>query len=214
MVTGMNEESPLINELKSESSYRGRDHKTRIWLVIVCVLWMATMVFAGGVAWNAYFDEKDKSQTLAQQVSAACKSGDLEIEEQRELCDNAEAVIDEEDPESLTGPEGPQGPQGVTGIQGPRGFPGLKGDTGPRGERGPPGENGGQGDSGLPGQNGAAGPQGPQGEPGPPGPKGDQGPQGSTGVTNVETVGCEGPLIQSITANYNAETQTVVITCS
>lgn len=129
-------------------------------------------------------------------------------------------------PRGFTGPTGPRGPRGFDGATGLPGLDGQNGSDGSDGEAGADGANGldGQdgvnGADGLPGKDGADGAQGPQGPEGPEGPEGPMGPagpagpQGPSGVVNVSTVGCEGPIISSLTASYNASTQTVVITCN
>lgn len=144
-------------------------------------------------------------------------------------------------PQGPQGQTGPQGPRGFTGPTGPRGFkgatglPGLDGQNGSDGadgvdgidgvdgQDGLNGADGTDGSDGLPGKDGqngedgadgATGPQGPEGPAGPAGADGAQGPAGPPGVVNVTTVGCDGPIIQSISAAYDAGTQTVVITCN
>ena len=86
-----------IDELKEIASDRGKDPRTRKALTIVLVLWLLTLLAFAGVTWNAYFSEKEKSQTLAQQIAFACESGnfgpDISPQYQKALCDNAKAVI-------------------------------------------------------------------------------------------------------------------------
>lgn len=97
----MNDHSP-IEDLKVEASRRGKDPKTRTLLIFLLVLWLVTFVALLGVAWRAYFKEKDESQTLAQQIHLACNSGifgsDFSFEDREALCNNAEKVI-RNDPE-------------------------------------------------------------------------------------------------------------------
>lgn len=219
----MTDESP-IRELKEEAVNQGRDPRTRAVLYGVCALWLLTLVALIAIGWNAYFDEKDTSQSLAQQVSLACRSGDLDTADQKALCEDAEKVIKDDSPD-LTGPAGPQG---IAGPSGPRGYPGAQGPTGSQGPRGfkgvgepgtpgTPGTNGSQGQPGTAGEEGPSGPQGPKGEQGEQGPQGEvgpEGPQGAPGLLAINTVGCDGPIIQSISASYDPQSQTVTITCT
>lgn len=200
-----------IKEMKAESTSQGRDHKTRVWLVIAVGFWILTLLALGIVSWNAFFDEKEVKERLAQQVAEACLSGDLSEADQQDLCENAEKVIeDEEDPLVI---EGEDGRDGTDGEDGRDGIDGRDGKDGRNGKNGRPGQDGLNGEDGE----GVPGPQGIQGEPGQQGPKGDRGepgPQGPSGVVAIETVGCEGPVIQSLSASYNAETQTITIICN
>lgn len=223
-----------LEEIKAESSDKGKDPATRRILIVLVVLWLLTLAGLVGVGWKAYFNEKEKSQTLAQQISLACRSGDLgpglDSDDEKQLCSNAQEVAKGgngvEGPQGPEGPPGPQGVQGVQGYPGPRGIQGQQGlpgtdgkdgaagKPGAQGSAGPKGDTGGQGPIGPKGE---TGPQGPRGEAGPEGPKGEQGepgPQGTSGVANVNVVGCEGPIIHQISASYNAETQTITITCN
>lgn len=68
--------SPL-EEMKSESAQSAKDPKTRALLAALLALWLVTLAALVGVGWYAYFDQKDKSQSLAQQVALACESGDF-----------------------------------------------------------------------------------------------------------------------------------------
>lgn len=92
----MNEISP-IEEIKEQSSQKGKDGATRRLLIILVALWLLTVAAFGVVVWNAYFNEKEKSQTLAQQIAFACDHGDfgpgVSPEDVKALCENADAVI-------------------------------------------------------------------------------------------------------------------------
>lgn len=221
----MMDDHSQLDELKVESSNRGKDQKTRILLIVLLVLWLLTLIVLMGVTWNAYFNQKAKTQTLAEQIAFACESGDfgpgVNQEDEDAMCKNAERVIEEEGSvQGLRGPEGPRGPQGPPGIQGPQGPQGIRGLIGITGRNGRPGLEGDaglDGDDGLNGQDGTPGPMGPpgpQGEQGVVGPEGPEGPPGPTGVIQITTVNCEGPIIQSIVASYDAQTQTITITCN
>lgn len=208
----MSDVPPLVNELKAASAERGRDHKTRVILVMAVGTWLVAMLVLGGVTWNAYFKEKGKSQTLAQQVSDACEAGDLDEEERQDLCDNAEKVIENED--GLDGVDGKDGKDGADGADGLDGTDGVDGKNGRNGKNGKPGTDGADGPPGPRGSLGPAGPPGEDGTNGIDGEDGADGADGPPGVVNVETVDCEGPVIHSISASYNAETQTVTISCT
>jgi len=158
----MTEQPPIVREMKEEAAIQGSDRRSRMVLWVVCGLWLITLAGLVAIGWNAYFNEKETSQSLAQQVSAACKSGGLEVDDQKALCEDAEKV-----------------------IQG-----------------------------GSPGEEGPSGPQGPKGEQGDTGPVGPQGPEGPPGLLAINTVGCDGPIITSLSATYDPQTQTVTITCT
>jgi hypothetical protein len=96
-----------FEEMKAESSRRGKDPKTRKLLVLVLVLWLITLIALVVVWMNAYFNEKAKTLTLAEQVALACAQGDLgpgldpddlnpglSPEDEKVLCENAEKVIE------------------------------------------------------------------------------------------------------------------------
>jgi len=76
-------------------------------MIILFVLWLVTFVALIAVAWNAYFKQKEQTQTLAQQIDAACQGGDLgpglSPEDKAALCGNAQEVIEEDDPELQEG---------------------------------------------------------------------------------------------------------------
>lgn len=132
-------------------------------------------------------------------------------------------------PRGFIGPTGPRGFRGATGLpglDGQNGSDGTNGTNGSDGLNGSDGSNGTDGANGLPGSDGqngtdgqngndgADGAQGPQGPEGPQGPVGPIGPAGPAGVVNVATVGCDGPVLTSLVASYDAATQTVTITCN
>jgi type IV secretory pathway VirB10-like protein len=98
----VNEQTPL-EAIKSESSQKGKDSPTRKLLIILVVLWLITLVGFCWVTWDAYFHEKQQKETLAQQIAFACVQGDLgegiSPEDEKALCENAQEVIEENDPE-------------------------------------------------------------------------------------------------------------------
>lgn len=80
--------------------------------ITLLIIWLITVAVLMVVGWNAYFGQKDKTLTLAEQIDAACKQGDLgqntdskdlsvglSPEDEEALCSNAQSVIDENDPE-------------------------------------------------------------------------------------------------------------------
>jgi hypothetical protein len=151
--------------------------------------------------------------SLAEQVQTACDTeGSLDLEG-RNLCDDAEAVIEGT---PITGPAGPEGPQGVTGATGatgpmgptgPQGRTGPPGETGPvgplgpRGAVGPEGIAGATGSTGATGETGATGQTGPQGETGPAGPQGEPGATGATGPQGER--GATGPAGTALPGTYD-----------
>ena len=140
-------------------------------------------------AWQRAHDAEASAVSLAQQVQNACESqGSLDLDG-RNLCREADDVV------QGTPAAGPAGAQGVQGVQGPRGFTGVQGAqgrTGPPGETGPPGpvgprgEPGAAGANGLNGAGGEQGIEGQQGATGPQGPTGVAGAQGETGATGKD----------------------------
>ena len=98
-----------MNETEGVVEVTSRPRKV---VIILLVLWLATFAALIGVAWNAYLGEKGKNLTLAQQIDAACQQGDLgpgltpdddkaglSPELEKRLCENAQAVIEQNDPE-------------------------------------------------------------------------------------------------------------------
>ena len=222
----MKESTPL-DDIKHDAAQTGKDKKTRVILYTLLALWLITVAILIGVGWNAYFSEKAKTQSLAQQIALACDTGDfgpgVTEETEEALCENAQKVIDGEVAPAIPGPAGPPGipgtpgEDGAPGEPGPPGKKGAPGSTGPAGTDGEPGAPGTTGEPGAAGAPGDVGPPGPQGEPGaqgPEGPVGPQGAQGPPGVVNVASVGCGGPIITSVDISYNAETQTITLTCN
>lgn len=210
-----------IDKISEESSKRGKDPKTRRILLAIVILWLLTLLVLVGVSWNAYFQKKDQAQTLADQVTKACTNHDFgpgfSKDQEDSLCNRAKKIAkDESVPLSIQGPEGPRGPQGPEGPEGPQGPQGIQGPQGLRGIMGKPGSNGDDGTIGPQGPEGPPGPKGETGDRGPEGAQGSEGPVGPTGppgLINFTTVGCDGPVIQSIAVSYDADTQTATITC-
>lgn len=96
-------EDLTLEDLKQESSERGKDPKTRYLLIILLTLWLVTLSALVGIAWGAYFGEKEKTLTLAEQIAFACANGNfgpgISPEDEKALCENAQEVIEENDPE-------------------------------------------------------------------------------------------------------------------
>lgn len=209
----MSDIQPPLEELKRRSSRRGRDPVTRKVLYILVALWVLTLIALIVVAWRAYFDQKEKTQTLAQQITLACELGtigppDFTTEQAREICDRA---AEEKPAEIIQGPPGPPGSDGQDGADGTDGTDGQDGRNGRNGEDGDPGSNGEDGTPGAPGETGSAGPAGP------PGPQGEQGAPGNDGTDGTDavpftfsfTVG-EGPLSRTYTCVINEPNTSVV----
>lgn len=202
----MTEKSPVA-EMAVEPSHKGKDAPTRSILIALVVLWVILFVGLLIFAWNAYFQQKDAAQTLAQQIAHACKSGDfgpgINQDDEDAMCSNAREVIKNNAPsQGIQGPPGRDGRDGTDGTDGVNGAPGPPGKNGRNGKAGINGANGLNGEPGKDGIDGKNGIDGKDGLPGPP------------GVVQVTTVGCEGPVIHSIAASYDAESQTVTITCN
>jgi len=166
---------------------KGKDHKTRRLLYTFVVIWLITLIGLVVVSWNAYFKEKDKTETLAQQIQVACDSGNFNKEfgqaNQTVLCNNAERVIEgKAGAQGLRGLPGPPGPPGRDGRDGDNGANGRNGRDGKSGANGTNGSNGSDGANGVDGVDGKDGVDGQPGPPGPPGPEGPQGPAGPAGA--------------------------------
>lgn len=199
-----------VSEMAVEPSHKGKDVPSRSILIVLVVLWALLAIGMLVLAWNYAFQQKDAAQTLAQQLAYACDSGDfgpgIDEATEKAMCSNADDVIKDQAPSrAIQGPPGRDGRDGIDGIDGtdgasgPRGFPGKKGKNGRDGLDGADGLNGINGKDGLDGEDGT---DGKDGLPGPP------------GVVQVTTIGCEGPVIHSIVVGYDAESQTITITCN
>lgn len=212
-------ESTPLDDLTHDAAVSGKDGRTRKLLIVFLVLWLLTLAFLVAVGWNAYFDQKDKAQTLAQQLQIACERGtigppDFTAEDAERLCSNAA----KSSPDQVT-IEGPPGPQGPPGIDGTDGTDGTDGRSGRNGKDGDPGSNGQDGEPGtdgqsIPGETGAtgpAGPPGPQGEQGPPGADGTNGTNGADAVpfTFSFTID-QGPFSQTYICNITQANANVV----
>lgn len=109
----------------------------------------------------------------------------------------------------INGRDGQDGEDGEDGARGPRGLRGLRGLMGLTGATGTDGFT-------PPCLFTVEGCKGTKGDPGPVGPVGPQGEDGEDGQpTNfsVAVVGCEGLLIRSISASYDAQTGVLTLTC-
>lgn len=193
-----------VEDLAVEPTHKGKDKPSRSVLIPLVALWALLTIGMLVFVWHYAFQQKDVAHTLAEQLDVACRSGDFgpgisEVNE-KAMCSNAEDVIKNNTPS-----KGIQGPPGRDGRDG------IDGATGPPGPAGPPGKNGKNGLNGADGLNGVAGKDGIDGKDGTDGKDGLPGPPG---VVQVTTIGCEGPIIHSIAASYDAESQTVTITCN
>lgn len=94
----MSEQSPL-EDARDEAQQSAKDPKTRRLLLILLIIWLFTIVFFAVITWNAYFSEKSRTQTLAQQIAQACKNQDfgpdMSDETRKALCRNAKEAIDD-----------------------------------------------------------------------------------------------------------------------
>lgn len=167
-----------------------REPRRRFWQNIAMVLGVVLALALLFLLWYQLQQRADSAETsavsLAQQVQERCESGGSLDVGDRDLCQQAEDVVQDGPPHA--GPAGAQGIQGLqgergpAGVRGPQGRTGPPGETGPRGPIGPDGESGPRGPQGATGAPGAAGSQG---EPGPTGPQGETGTQGIQGPTGL-----------------------------
>ena len=127
----MTEKSPVA-EMAVEPSHKGKDPSTRTILIALVVLWVILFVGLLIFAWNAYFQQKDAAQTLAQQIAHACKSGDfgpgINQDDEDAMCSNAREVIKKgfkARPAEMVGTE----PMEQTVLMAPQGRPARTGET-------------------------------------------------------------------------------------
>lgn len=150
-------------------------------LALYLVLWHETQTRAVTAETSAI--------SLAEQVQEACESqGSLDLDG-RDLCKQADEVVEGTPvagPAGIPGPQGERGFTGAQGIQGREGPPGEVGPRGPLGPRGEAGEAGADGANGADGEAGATGATGPQGEPGPQGAAGAPGADGAKGERGTD----------------------------
>lgn len=218
---------PMHNsELVRESTKKAKDGRTRKAMLLLGLLWLGLVTF---LIVDSRMDAAEQQKTtlsFAEEIQNLCKTENIKSG----LCGDADKVVKNDG--DVTAVVGPKGDKGDTGAQGPQG---PKGDKGEKGDPGKNGQNGSDGLAGLDGLMGAIGLQGPQGEPGEQGIQGEPGlngvdgkdgadgakgetgppgPTGKTGVVAVNTVNCDGPMISSVTSAYNADTQTITLTCN
>lgn len=155
-----------------------RGPRRRFMQNIAMIVALLLSLVAIGIVWHDAQVRADIAETsalsLAEQVQHACESqGSLDLDG-RDLCREADDVVEGAPPAA-----GPAGIQGLQGIQGERGFTGaqgIQGRTGPPGETGPPGRPGKDGMDGRPGADGL------DGEPGADGADGTDGKDGADGL--------------------------------
>jgi hypothetical protein len=193
-----------------------------MFLTVLLVVWHDLQIRAETAETSAV--------SLAEQVQTACESnGELRIDG-RDLCEQADDVVDGVPVAGPAGPPGPQGERGERGFTGLRGMPGEDGRDGRDGQDstgvGPQGEIGPQGipgSSATAGQIAAAvanycatgacdGPAGAQGEPGAQGVHGEQGPRGVPGTVTPGTYAC--PDGEAVTRIDVTEGGVMTLTCS
>lgn len=170
-----------------EAEQVARGPRKRFVQNLVLVVALVLSLLALGIVWHEAQVRAEEAETsavsLAQQVQRACESqGSLDLDG-RNLCEQADDVVEGSPVAGPAGPPGPQGDRGFTGATGPQGRTGPPGETGPRGPLGPRGETGAVGSVGATGETGPTGAIGPQGEPGP---QGDQGTAGAPGTTGAK----------------------------
>jgi hypothetical protein len=168
-----------------EAEQVARGPRKRFVQNLVLVVALVLSLLALGIVWHEAQVRAEEAETsavsLAQQVQQACESqGSLDLDG-RNLCEQADDVVEGSPVAGPAGPPGPQGERGFTGATGPQGRTGPPGETGPRGPLGPRGETGAVGSVGATGETGPTGATGPQGEIGPAGTPGSTGPAGPAG---------------------------------
>jgi len=150
-------------------------------LVAALVLGLTALL----LVWHDLQMRADTAETsavsLAEQVQQACESqGSLDLDG-RNLCQQADDVVEGAPVAGPVGPQGPQGERGFTGAAGPQGRTGPPGEVGPPGPLGPRGPAGADGTPGLNGADGAPGLPGSDGVDGAPGADGTDGKDGADG---------------------------------
>ena len=180
-------------------------------------------------------EAQGQTQSLAEQVNAACKKNPTAARQQGLNCVEAKQIV-EQGPKGDPGPAGEQGAKGPKGDKGDKGDPGASppcllqanrcvgpaGATGAIGPMGPVGPQGPAGKDGINGKDGAPGPAGADGKDGATGPQGPQGPAGQDGAPGKDGVdgkdgtngidGKDGAPGPACPANYHLETRHVVST--
>lgn len=121
----MNTREQIVAESVSES----KDNR-RSLLVVVSLLTIILMVvtgIAGYLAYRAMQGVAERGTTLAQQVEEACSDPGRSVGDLRNLCGEAESVVEEGESVGIPGPPGPAGSAGPPGEQGEPGVPGEQG---------------------------------------------------------------------------------------
>lgn len=191
------------------------------WLIALLVVLLVLSL--AGIGWSVWYalEQRDKAAeaglSLAERIADACALPEDErppaVLADPDLCDDADAVVEDAPGSVIQGPVGPEGPPGPPGLQGP---PGAPGEDGADGRSGRPGEDGTSGQDGAPGadgEDGATGAQGPGGEAGPPGPQGPAGERGPAGPPGPQgPQGEQGPAGMTCPEGYQAQEVTVVST--
>ena len=191
---------PPVDLEKMDEDERRDKIRNRIIIALIALIGFAVAGWVGNIV-AANQDEAKTSQAqteaaqvekfnLAQQISAACRDQDSELDADiaQRLCQDAATIV-REGPEGAQGVPGVQGVQGVPGLQGPMGLTGAQGVRGPPGVTGTAGTPGEPGTNGVDGQPGAQGPAGPAGKDGEDGAVGPVGPAGEAGKDGEPPVG-------------------------
>lgn len=124
------EDSSLVERIKKDSIEDARDHKTRVILVVLTVVFVVSLVgtiIAGVMAYNDVRDEQKASTANAQSAEKVARANQRAAKENkfaaRELAKQVERLGGNPvvDPSKLSGATGPAGPAGPPGQPGPPG---------------------------------------------------------------------------------------------
>lgn len=93
----------IVDDMKQKAYDGSADPKTRRRLVALSILLVISLVALVAQGWWYGIRQKKDAETLAQQIAMACEKGDFGLdfsqEDEEVLCENAEKVIEENDPE-------------------------------------------------------------------------------------------------------------------
>lgn len=142
---------------RAEQNVRGPRRRWRVNLAMV-----AALVLAMAALFVVLHDQQRRTEnaeaekvSLAQEVQAACEAqGSLDLDG-RDLCQQADDVVDGAPATGPAGTDGVDGRDGVDGSDGTDGLDGKDGRDGKDGKSGLPGQDGADGTDGTDGANGA-----------------------------------------------------------
>lgn len=183
----------MTDQVDFEHPPEEKPRRVLVWVAVVIGIlallwagWLQVKVSTKADNTQSALTAKDnQAQTLADAVSAACRSGGTAASILGQACPQAAKIQNNPSP---PGERGPQGVPGVQGVPGAQGVPGVQGVPGAVGSQGTPGTTGVPGANGLNGSQGVQGPKGDAGAtgaPGPSGPKGDPGTNGANGTVTA-----------------------------